>query len=196
MKSLLLGACILTIAILFAASFTNANPPVATQPIISNISVDGETVLVSVELPAGFTRAVLQTRASLKDAWEDGPTADSPAAGGKVQFHFPRRGEMLFMRILASAAAGQTGSRELTYLTVPTGPVTEPGDKPIVKRKHPGQLVATFHFKAVIDGLDTIRIERTGILWDHLRYQSPHEVSINGRSWDPAEVNFIDLGSA
>jgi hypothetical protein len=46
-----------------------------------------------------------------------------------------------------------------------------------------------------IDGLDTIQIGPDGILWKHLQYKSPHQVSLNGRSWNPSDLNLIDFGT-
>ncbi len=189
MKPLVLSGSLALVALLFLGAVPGADTLQSpAQPVISRMALAGDDVVLTVTLPPGFTRASLQTRASLDAAWENGPEAAAPVAGGTMEFRLPRRGDMLFMRVAAVYPEGQAESRDSNYRTIAPDVVA-------AKPESAGQLVATLHFKAFIDGLDTIQIGRDGILWKHLQYKSPHEVSINGRSWNPSDMNLIDFGT-
>lgn len=189
MKPLVLSGSLALAAVLLLGAGPSADslqPP--ALPVISRLAIADDDVVLTVTMPAGFTRATLQTRMSLDATWENGPEADAPIAGGTMEFRLPKRGDMLFMRVAAVYPEGQAESRDSNYRTIAP-------DLAAAKSEAAGQLVATLHFKAIIDGLDTIQIGRDGILWKHLQYKSPHEVSLNGRSWNPSDMNLIDFGT-
>jgi hypothetical protein len=189
MKPLILSGSLALAGLLLLGAVPSANTlQSSTQPVISSMAIDGGNVVLVVLMPPGFTRATLQTRTSLDGVWENGPEAASPISGGALEFRLPRRGDMLFMRIAAVYPEGQAESRDSNYRSIAP-------DLARAKPEVAGELVATLHFKAFIDGLDTIQIGRDGILWKHLQYKSPHEVSLNGRSWNPSDINLIDFGT-
>ncbi len=159
------------------------------------MAIAGNDVVLTVTMPAGFTRATLQTRTSLNADWENGPETAAPLAGGPMEFRLPRRGDIMFLRVAAVYAGGEMASRDSNYQTITPDLTATPVQNSAAKPEPAAQLVATLHFKAFIDGLDTIQIGRDGILWKHLQYKSPHEVSLNGRNWNPSDLNLIDFGT-
>ncbi len=196
MKPWILSASLALAAVLWLGAEPSADslqPP--SQPVISRLAIVGDDVVLTVTMPSGFTRATLQTRTSLTADWENGPEAAAPLAGGTLEFCLPRRGDIMFMRIAAVSSVGQVASRDSNYQTIAPDLTTTLVQNPAAQPELAAQLVATLHFKAVIDGLDTIQIGQDGILWRHLQYKSPHEVSLNGRNWNPADLNLIDFGT-
>jgi hypothetical protein len=196
MKPLILsGSLALAAVLLLGAGPSAESPRPPSQPVISRMAIAGDDVVLTVAMPPGFTRATLQTRASLNAAWENGPEAAAPLAGGTMEFRLPRRGDMLFMRVTAVFPEGRAESPDSNYRTIAPKLVIAPVQSPAAKSESASQRVATLHFKAFIDGLDMIQIGRDGIFWKHLQYKSPHEVSLNGQSWNPSEMNLIDFGT-
>lgn len=189
MKPLILPGSLALAALLLLGAVSGDSPlRTSTQPVISSLAIAGDDVVLVVQMPPGFTRATLQTRTSLDADWKSEQEAAAPIAGGAVEFRLPRRGDMLFMRVAAVYPEGQVESGDSNYRAIAPELVSE-------KSEVAGQLVATLLFKAFIDGLDTIQIGRDGILWKHLQYKSPHEVSLNGRGWNPSDMNLIDFGT-
>ncbi len=180
--------------------FLGAGQPPA-QPVVKGIVIEGDSVVLTVDLPAELTRAFLQTRATLEADWENSFGFPVPVGGGTLNLSFPRQESMLFMRVMAytgevQTASVETVSREFKYVTLSSGTSSAAVRKKSGSTTANSPPVATLHFKAFVDGLDTIRIGREGVLWKHLQYKPVHEVTLNGRSWNPSEMDFIDLGKS
>ncbi len=194
MKLLLLAVSLSLAMAIGAALVEKTSAPPA--PVVSGMTFEGDEVVLTVRIPPGFSHAKLQTKTDLAGEWKNGMDIATSTNGETAKFHFPRREDMLFMRVVASAANANSESGGISFLPVSHAPATNAAKHAKGKKGAVDpHLIGTLHFKAIVDGLETIQIGPEGIIWNHLRYEAVDVVSLNGRTWKPSEVNLVDLRS-
>lgn len=86
----------------FAALELRAQP--AERPVITSIHPEGTNLLVTVRVPAGLRRIMLECRQRLgSGAWEPRAVARLDGVGGLVSFRLPRSRPIELMRVRADA---------------------------------------------------------------------------------------------
>lgn len=159
------------------------------QPVITSLTLDGTNLDFIASFPNGVIQALLESRPTLTDTWEPAATLNIPTNGGFVEFSIPQpSSQMAFYRLnvtLQSMPQAQV-SAEVHYAAGP----------PLAETFTNGEPEAVFHFIGQIDGSDRIVITRNGAFWEHINWDWPGTVKVDGMQWNPAAKNFLTTTGA
>jgi hypothetical protein len=163
--------------------------PLDNQPVITSLTLDGTNLNFVASFPSGVVQASLEFRPTLTDEWQPAAVLSVSTNGGIVEFSIPRPGlPTAFYRLkvtLQSAPQAQI-SAEVHYVAGP----------PLAEIYTNGSPEAVFHFQGQIDGSDRIVITRNGAFWEHINWDWPGLVNVNGSQWNPAAKNFLTTTGA
>lgn len=162
----------------------------ANQPVITSLTLAGANLVFSASFPAGVEQAVLESRPTLADAWQEAALLNVPTNGGNLEFSIPQPAlATAFFRLNATlySAAQAELSAEVRYLAAPSLARAGANGAPAE---------AVFHFRGQIDGSDRIIINHKGAVWEHVHWNWPSTVLINDSQWTPSERNFLTTTGA